>query len=253
MREQVIIDITPDSASTEITTSNRTPQIYAPFSIWLQNRICDLAMEGYQLKDMHTVDPEIPSGGRIARELSQNQSFKRAYEQAKEVYAHILMEENIKIADDGSNDTYMTNKGLQVNFDHIKRSELRIKTREKLAEKYNVPYYGKVDRSEINVNRTSYIANMSSEDIARRLDEIKEKAMKKLEAQQQAVEVGPPVSGRPTPTASATPLPVQTSPKQTKAAEARAELERMSPGAPPVPDPEEARRRLEARKRLLGE
>jgi hypothetical protein len=64
------------------------------------------------------------------------------YARAREAQADKLAEDILAIADDGSNDTYMTDDGEQTNHDVIARSRLRVDARKWLAGKMAPKKYG---------------------------------------------------------------------------------------------------------------
>ena len=61
---------------------------------------------------------------------------------AKKIAASTLADDCLEIADDGRNDWTETDRGVQLNSEHVRRSELRIGLRKWLAEKYNSEMYG---------------------------------------------------------------------------------------------------------------
>lgn len=64
------------------------------------------------------------------------------YARAMDLRADRLAEDILSIADDGSNDTYMTENGPAVNHDVIARSRLRVDARKWLASKMAPKKYG---------------------------------------------------------------------------------------------------------------
>lgn len=68
--------------------------------------------------------------------------FPDQYARAREAQADRFAEEILEIADDGSNDTYQTDNGEQVNHDVIARSKLRVDARKWLASKMAPKKYG---------------------------------------------------------------------------------------------------------------
>lgn len=68
-----------------------------------------------------------------------NEDFLKSYSQAREVQAEVMADEIKDIADNGENDTYVAvnpktgKKELRINYDHIKRSALRVDSRKWLA------------------------------------------------------------------------------------------------------------------------
>lgn len=64
------------------------------------------------------------------------------YARAREAQADKFAEEIIQIADDGQNDTYLTEDGPATNHDVIARSRLRVDARKWLASKMAPKKYG---------------------------------------------------------------------------------------------------------------
>ena len=65
------------------------------------------------------------------------------YARAQKARAHVLADEIIEIADDGTNDTYVDEKGqTRVDQDHIQRSRLRVDTRKWVLAKVLPKVYG---------------------------------------------------------------------------------------------------------------
>jgi len=85
--------------------------------------------------------PSIPTVFNWLNKLHPNfkEDFYKSYIIAREIQAEVLADEIKDIADDGSNDTYeiVNPKTGQIetktNFDHIKRSALRVESRKWLA------------------------------------------------------------------------------------------------------------------------
>lgn len=71
------------------------------------------------------------------------EDFAKQYARAKEMQADFLAEEIIEISDDGSNDTYEDEDGVEkVNHDVIQRSRLRVDARKWYAGKLRPKKYG---------------------------------------------------------------------------------------------------------------
>ena len=68
-----------------------------------------------------------------------NEDFLKSYSQAREIQAEVMADEIKDIADNGENDTYETvnpktgKMETKTDFDHIKRSALRVESRKWLA------------------------------------------------------------------------------------------------------------------------
>lgn len=68
--------------------------------------------------------------------------FAAKYARAKDLGIDEFVEETLEIADDGSNDWMVTERGPQVDSEHIARSKVRIETRRWLAERMAPKRYG---------------------------------------------------------------------------------------------------------------
>lgn len=73
--------------------------------------------------------------GTDERRDSPKALFSLQFARAREMQAHAMVAEAQDIADDGSNDWQLTEKGFSLNHEHIQRSSLRVNTRMKMAEK----------------------------------------------------------------------------------------------------------------------
>lgn len=99
---------------------------------------CERAKEKFKLKQLtHTTALE------WIDKLDKNDHYTRAREQRSDN----IFEEIMDIADDGRNDTYTNEDGVEVvNHDHIQRSRLRIEARKWMLGKMQPKKYGdKVD------------------------------------------------------------------------------------------------------------
>jgi len=76
------------------------------------------------------------------RWLDAHESFRENYARARQDQADFLAEEIVQIADDGSNDTYLTEDGPKTNQDVIARSRLRVDARKWYASKLAPKKYG---------------------------------------------------------------------------------------------------------------
>ncbi|MBP6443575.1 MAG: hypothetical protein KA267_06095 [Gemmatimonadales bacterium] len=100
-------------------------------------------------------DPDMPGEVTVYRHIFNNEAFRQAYEQAREIQAERAVDEMIEIADDGKNDWMeKTNSdgaslGWVINGEHVQRSRLRIDTRKWTAMKLRPKKYG--DRIDHNL------------------------------------------------------------------------------------------------------
>lgn len=85
----------------------------------------------------------MPSPALVILWVKEDKAFAEQYARAKEVQAHVLAEQMLDIADDGTNDYTTTEDGVElVNHDVIARSRLRVDTRKWLLSKMLPKVYG---------------------------------------------------------------------------------------------------------------
>lgn len=92
---------------------------------------------------------DMPSAGTVYGWLGRHPEFIEKYLRAREIQSHLVMDQVLDIADDGTNDYVMTDDGPSLDRDHIQRSKLRVETRFRLAGKLNPKRYG--DKAEFDV------------------------------------------------------------------------------------------------------
>lgn len=104
--------------------------------------ICTRLADGNSLRTICKAD-DMPDARTVYRWLEAHAEFRQQYARAREDQADALAEEILEIADDGRNDTYLTEDGAElVNHDHIARSRLRVDARKWLASKMAPKKYG---------------------------------------------------------------------------------------------------------------
>jgi hypothetical protein len=118
-------------------------------------------MKGRSLKKICTQDKNMPSEPTVYSWLQRgnknfNEMFFNNYREAKDIQAERFVEEIVDISDDGENDTYSklnpkTGKYEEVvDYDHIRRSELRIKARMWTAARILPKKYGDKSMMELS-------------------------------------------------------------------------------------------------------
>ena len=115
------------------------PEIYDPEIATL---IC--AEISATSKSLRTIcqGENMPSVGTVLKWLREDKDgFLAQYTRAKEDQADFLAEEMLAIADDGSNDTIVTEKGDYENKEWTSRSKLRVETRKWIASKLKPKKY----------------------------------------------------------------------------------------------------------------
>lgn len=97
----------------------------------------------------------MPDVSTILRWRNTNKEFCEQYARAKEEQADFMAEEMLEIADDGSNDTLMTEKGEIENKEWTNRSKLRVETRKWLASKLKPKKYS--EKLQVDNNHSGSI------------------------------------------------------------------------------------------------
>lgn len=99
-------------------------------------------------------DEEMPNPATVYRWLIAHSTFSEMYTRAREDQADTLADEIMEIADDGQNDTYRNENGVELtNQDVIARSRLRVEARKWIAAKLKPRKYG--DKLELAGNKES--------------------------------------------------------------------------------------------------
>lgn len=85
-----------------------------------------------------------------------NEAFAAALQMARDDGYEVLLDECLEIADDASQDRKMTERGWQLDSEHVQRSKLRIETRLKLLAKWDPAKYGERVNLAANVKTTTF-------------------------------------------------------------------------------------------------
>lgn len=131
------------------------------FTPELGKEICRRLALGESLRGI-TKDDHMPDVGTVIRWLFEDDfegqtmfmDFRTQYEKARITQMHMLAQELLEIADDGTND-YMTRESKSgeeyevVNKEHVQRSRLRVDTRKWLLSKVLPKVYGEKVVQEI--------------------------------------------------------------------------------------------------------
>lgn len=116
------------------------------------DEICLRLSEGEGLKRICR-EEWAPTFHTVYNWLKVHEGFKRQYAEARGIGLENMAEELLEIADDGSNDWMLRNDpdnaGYAANGEHLKRSELRIKTRQWLLSKLAPARYGDRLKAEL--------------------------------------------------------------------------------------------------------
>lgn len=117
------------------------------YSEELTDTICERIADGESLRAICS-DDDMPNKSTVLRWLAKHQEFATKYAHARDVQADVFVDEMTDIADDGSND-WMERKdddgeniGWRENGEALRRSALRISTRQWIAEKLKPKKYG---------------------------------------------------------------------------------------------------------------
>jgi hypothetical protein len=133
--------------------------------------ICERMCKGESLLQI-TRDPKMPSRSMVMRWVNDKnkKDFRDNYMESRELLHDYWAEEQLDIADDGTNDWMERNGTESVNGEHIQRSRLRIDTRKWLLSKLAARKYG--DRAAIQVTGADdgpiEVTEISNKEIARR-------------------------------------------------------------------------------------
>lgn len=93
----------------------------------------------------------LPSYTVIQRWLRENKTFESQYARAREDRGDLVFDEILEIADDTTQDTIKTDKGIEVvNSEWVNRSRLRVDARKFVAARLAPKKYG--DKSEVGIN-----------------------------------------------------------------------------------------------------
>lgn len=104
--------------------------------------ICERISNGESLRSI-CQDDNMPDRTTVNDWLFRDKDFAIQYARARERQADFLFDEILKIADDGSNDTYLDEDGnRRTDHDVIARSRLRVDARRWMAGKLRPKVYG---------------------------------------------------------------------------------------------------------------
>ena len=119
------------------------------YSEELVDRICEkISTSSKGLHSIISENEDFPSFSLIFKWLgdADKKYFLDKYTHARELQAEYMADEMIRIADDSSNDTEVTEFGLKENKEWTNRSKLRVETRKWIASKLKPKVYGdKID------------------------------------------------------------------------------------------------------------
>jgi hypothetical protein len=104
--------------------------------------ICARLAQGESLRSI-CKEKDQPNITTVYEWLFKHEDFAKRYARAREEQADTLADEIVAIADDGKNDTYVDEDGIErTNQDVIQRSKLRVDARKWVAAKLKPRKYG---------------------------------------------------------------------------------------------------------------
>lgn len=119
-------------------------------------------------------DDDMPSHNTINRWLNENESFREKYARAKQEQHDYMAEQILAIADDGTNDTIITEKGEVENREWVNRSRLRVDARKWLLSKLAPKKYGdKLDVTSDGEKVTGVTVIVQSPDTAKEQNDLR--------------------------------------------------------------------------------
>lgn len=161
--------MTDENAEADQKAAGR-PTIYSENIV---DRICERLSDGESLRSIST-DDDMPAKSTVFLWLANHEDFRTRYAHAREVQADAIFDEMLDIADDGRND-WMEKRnsdgeaiGWVENGEALRRSDLRIKTRQWMASKLQPKKYG----DKIDLNLSGRVETMTEEQIDARLAQL---------------------------------------------------------------------------------
>lgn len=143
------------------------------FTQEIADKICARLADGESLRAICR-DEDMPCKTSVFKWLAADKAFADQYARAREAQADTMADEILEIADDGRNDTYMGEDGIErTDTDVIARSRLRVDARKWLASKMAPKKYG--DRQAIDIND---VTPKTPEQVDARIAELLAKAQK---------------------------------------------------------------------------
>lgn len=136
--------------------------------------ICNRIAEGQSVREIGRT-AGMPAASTIFRWLAKYEDFRAKYLEAKDVFAEVLAEEILDIADNANNDWMRRlpedeqSEGWQLNGEHIARSRIRIDARKWIAGKLKPKKYG--DRMTVAGDEENPIPHKHNLDMSGLTDE----------------------------------------------------------------------------------
>ncbi len=115
------------------------------FTQEIADAICERLSDGESLRSICSAE-DMPNKATVFRWLTADEAFATRYARAREAQADVLVDEMVDIADDGSNDwmekRFSEETRWVENGEALRRSALRVSTRQWIAEKLKPKKYG---------------------------------------------------------------------------------------------------------------
>lgn len=143
------------------------------FTQEVADQICERLAKPESLRSI-CADEAMPGKTTVLRWLRERDEFRVQYARAREDQADAFADEILEISDDGTNDTYKNEDGLDLlNHDHIQRSKLRVETRKWLMGKMAPKKYG--DRLQLANDPDDPLLAMTDDQLEARMAALMEK------------------------------------------------------------------------------
>lgn len=127
--------------------NNGRPSLYTES---IAEHVCREISKGRSLKAICREDEGTPGHSTVLEWVADDrEGFSDRYAHACHLRLHVLAEELLEISDDGTNDTYVDEKGRErVDYDVVQRSKLRVDSRKWLLSRLMPEKYGDRQRLE---------------------------------------------------------------------------------------------------------
>lgn len=123
----------------------------------IADEICERIADGESLRRI-CQDEHLPNKSTVFKWLAIIPAFADQYAHAREAQADTMADDILQIADDGLNDKYMDDDGVErVDHDVVARSRLRVDARKWLAAKMAPKKYGERIQQEVRVTQVADI------------------------------------------------------------------------------------------------
>lgn len=129
----------------------------------IADRICEYLMAGLSLRETCVQEDVVTPIGTVLQWVRDDrEGFAKHYRRAREIGYHVMAEEILAVANDGSND-YMVRQSKDgeeyevVNHEHVQRSRLRVDTMKWMLSKTLPKIYGE----RLNLDHTNSDGSMA--------------------------------------------------------------------------------------------